>query len=146
MIFPSGSELAPIVCRYRLRSSRHRHTLGASSNPEGKIMAVGSKQRGMTLLGFLMILVVAGMFAFVFMRLFPVYTEYYSVVRDMKGLQAEPGVANLPPEKIRDLLFRRFNISYVDSVKPEHVKVTRQNGYNLTVKYEVRRPLAYNLD
>lgn len=109
-------------------------------------MAVGSKQRGMTLLGFLMILAIAGVFAFIFMRLFPVYTEYYSVVRDMKGLQAEPGVANMPPEKIRDLLFRRFNISYVDSVKPEHVFVSRKNGYNLTVKYEVRRPMVYNLD
>jgi hypothetical protein len=109
-------------------------------------MAGGTKQRGMTLLGFLMVLAVAGIFAFIFMRLFPVYTEYYSVVRDMKGLQAEPGVSTLPPQKIKDLLFRRFNISYVDSVKPENVKVTRQNGYNLSVKYEVRRPLVYNLD
>ena len=109
-------------------------------------MAGGSKQRGITLLGFLMILAIAGIFAFVFMRLFPVYTEYYSVVRDMKGLQAEPGVSTLPPQKIKDLLFRRFNISYVESVKPEHVTVTRKNGYNLTVKYEVRRPLVYNLD
>jgi hypothetical protein len=31
-------------------------------------------------------------------------------------------------------------------VKAEHVKLTRNNGYNLTVKYEVRKPLLYNLD
>lgn len=109
-------------------------------------MADRSKQRGITLLGFLMLVAVIGVFAFIGIRLFPVYTEYYSVVQDMKGVQAEPGVANWPPEQVRDRLFRRFYISYVDSVKPEHVKVTRQNGYQLSVKYEVRKPLAYNLD
>ena len=69
------------------------------------------KQQGLTLLGFVMVLAVVGVFAFV-------------------GLK----------------LFRRFYISYVESVKSEHVKVTRNNGYNLNVKYEVRRPLIYNLD
>lgn len=109
-------------------------------------MAGRMKQGGMTLLGFLTVLIVLGIFGFVGMRLFPVYTEYYSVVQDMKGVQMEPGVSTWPPEQVRDRLFRRFYISYVKSVKPEHVKVTRNNGYNLTVKYEVREPLAYNLD
>ena len=105
-----------------------------------------SKQRGLTLIGFVMILIVAGFFAFIIMRLFPVYTEYYSVVRDMEGLASEAGVATMTPDQVRERLFRRFYISYVQSVKKENVKVVRQNGYNLTVKYEVRKPLAYNLD
>lgn len=45
-------------------------------------------QRGITLLGFLMILMIVGFFAFLVMRLFPVYSEYYSVVSAMKGVQA----------------------------------------------------------
>ena len=61
-------------------------------------------------------------------------------------LAAEPGVKQLSPEQVRDRLFRRFDISYVDSVKPQNVKVTRQNGYQLNVAYEVRRNLMYNLD
>jgi hypothetical protein len=105
-----------------------------------------STQRGLTLLGFIMVLMVVGIFAFVGLKLFPVYAEYYSVVSDMKGIQSEPGVANMSPDIIRDRLFRRFNISYVSSVKSENVKVIRQNGYNLNVKYEVRKPLVYNLD
>jgi Tfp pilus assembly major pilin PilA len=105
-----------------------------------------SNQRGLTLLGFIMLLMVVGIFAFVGLKLFPVYSEYYSVVSDMKGIQSEPGVANMAPEIVKDKLFRRFYISYVTSVKNENVKVTRQNGYNLNVKYEVRKPLVYNLD
>ena len=58
----------------------------------------------------------------------------------------EPGVATWSPEKVKESLFKRFYISYVENVKAEHVKLTRNNGYNLTVKYEVRKPLLYNLD
>lgn len=105
-----------------------------------------SNQRGLTLISFLIVLIVGGFFAFLIMKLFPVYTEYYSVVSAMKSVQNEPGVAQKSPEVIRDMLRKRFNISYVDSVKREHIKITREGGYNLTIAYEVRRPLIYNLD
>lgn len=104
------------------------------------------KQSGLTLMSFLIVLVVVGFFIFIGMKLFPVYNEYWSVATDMKGLAAEPGVKQLSPEQVRDRLFRRFDISYVDSVKPQNVKITRQNGYQLNVAYEVRRNLMYNLD
>lgn len=109
-------------------------------------MSNKNTQRGITLLGFLMVLMVLGAVAFIFMKLFPVYSEYYSVVSDMKGLAAEPGIAQADPRLVRDKLFRRFYISYVDSVQQEHVKITRDKGYNVRVAYEVRKPLAYNLD
>jgi len=101
---------------------------------------------GMTLIGFVFVLIVAGFFAFLIMRLFPVYSEYYSVVSSMKGIQSEAGVATMSPAKIRDLLSRRFLVNYVTSVKPENIKIDRKNGYNLTIQYEVRKPLMYNLD
>lgn len=104
------------------------------------------RQRGLTLIGFVIVLALLGFFAYVGMKLFPVYGEYYSVVQAMKGVQSEPGVAQMSPAKIEDLLFRRFYISYVESVKAENVRVLRKDGLTLHVKYEVRRPLIYNLD
>lgn len=110
-------------------------------------MKLGTRQRGITLLGALVMLAILGFFAFLAMRLFPVYSEYHSVVSAMKGLQAEPGAGQMTPERIRDLLNRRLYISYVESVKPNHIKITRVGtGYNLNIKYEVRKPLAYNID
>ena len=104
-------------------------------------------QGGITLLGFLMVLLIVGIFAFLVMRLFPVYSEYYSVVSAMKGVQAEPGVSTWTVEKIKDSLDRKMYISYVTSVKPNNVRVIRQGGGNqLNVKYEVRGPLVYNLE
>lgn len=106
-----------------------------------------TRQRGITLIGFLMILILAGFFAFLGMRLVPTYVEYYSVTRDMAGLASEPGITTMGPEKIRDLLFRRFYVSYVESVKPQHIKLVQAgDGYDLRITYEVRKELIYNLD
>ena len=105
-----------------------------------------SRQQGITLIGFLIVLAVGGFFAYLAMRLVPVYSEYYSVVTALKGLQQEPGMANQSPEEIREALFKRFDIGYVESVKREHVKISKDRGVVVQVTYEVRRPLMYNID
>ena len=104
-------------------------------------------QGGMTLIGFIIVLGVVGLFAYVGMKLFPMYSEYYSVRSAMKGLANEPGVADMDPAKVQDLFFRRLYISYAENVKPANVKIARKDaGYLMTVDYEVRKPLIANLD
>ncbi|GAA3922186.1 DUF4845 domain-containing protein [Luteimonas lutimaris] len=107
-------------------------------------------QRGMTLLSFVIVLAVVGFFAYVGMKLFPMYSEYYSVKQALKGLQGEMGIANQDPARIKDLFFRRLYISYSDNVKPENVKLQRLQkgspGWEMTVNYEVRKSLVGNLD
>jgi hypothetical protein len=51
-------------------------------------------------------------------------------------------------EKIRDHLYRRFQISYVENIDlQKHVKMFKdQDGKVLKLQYEVRRPMMYNLD
>ena len=105
------------------------------------------KQGGLSLLGFLVVLAVVGFAAYVGMKLFPMYQEYYSVRSAMKGLANEPGVADMDPAKIQDLFFRRLYINYSENVKPQNVKFERTDGgWNMRVNYEVRRPLVGNLD
>ena len=104
-------------------------------------------QGGLTLIGFVIVLAVVGLFAYIGMKLFPMYSEFYSVKQALKGLSAEPGIANKDPAKVKDLLFRRLYVSYAENVKPNNVKVTRDGqGYVVTVQYEVRRELIGNLD
>jgi len=105
------------------------------------------KQSGMTLIGFLIVLAVVGFAAYIGMKLFPMYQEYYSVRAAMKGLAAEPGIGDMDPSKIQDLMSRRLSIDYVDSVKSRDFKIERmEGGWLLKVDYEVRRPLVGNLD
>lgn len=104
-------------------------------------------QSGMTLIGFVIVLAVVGLFAYIGMKLIPMYSEYYSVKSALKGLSAEPGIADQDPAKIQDLFFRRLYISYSDNVKPENVKIKRVDaGWQMDVNYEVRKPIISNLD
>lgn len=106
------------------------------------------KQSGITLIGFVVVLAVVGLFAYIGMQLFPMYSEFYSVKSALKGLHNEPGIANQDPAKIKDLFFRRLYISYSENVKPENVKLERdqQGGWLMNVDYEVRKPIIGNLD
>ena len=104
-------------------------------------------QGGMTLIGFVIVLGVIGFFAYIAMRLVPMYSEYYAVKQALKGLEAEPGIANRDPAKIQDLFFRRLYISYAENVKPANVEIERiEGGWEMHVVYEVRKPLVGNLD
>lgn len=105
------------------------------------------KQSGITLVGFIVVLAVVGVFIYMGMKVIPMYSEYYSVKQSMEGLSKQSGVAQMDPSKVKDLFFRRLYINYSENVKPAHVKLVRKDsGYLMTVKYEVRRPLIANLD
>jgi hypothetical protein len=110
-------------------------------------MTMKRKQSGMTLLSFVVVLGVVGFTAYVAMRLFPMYQEYYAVKSSMKGLANEQGVADMDPGRMKELFFRRLNMNYSNSIKPADVKIERmEGGWNMSVSYEVRRPLVGNLD
>jgi Tfp pilus assembly protein PilE len=106
------------------------------------------KQKGITLMSFLVVLVVVGFFALIAMKLFPMYSEYFNLKGVMNELGKTPNSASMTPAQIQSDLERRFNIAYVSSVKKEHVKIIRTSnkGSQLNIAYEVRTPLLANLD
>lgn len=104
-------------------------------------------QRGMTLIGFIVVLAVAGVFIYMGMKVVPMYSEYYAVKQALAGLAEEPEITQKDPATIKDLFFRRLYVSYAESVESRNVKISRDDaGYLVTVDYEVRRPLIANLD
>lgn len=111
-------------------------------------MMAANRQQGMTLLGFLIVLMIAGFFAFMVIRLFPVYSEYYSVTRALKAMQNEPGMGRATIPQIRASLDRKLYISYAKNFRGPDAKITRapNGGWNLRAFYEVRGDLVYNLD
>lgn len=111
-----------------------------------QIQAMG-KQRGITLLGFIMVLAVVGFFVFLGIRLLPVYIEYNSVVTDLRAACKEAGSTGTL-EQIRKKLDLRFDVSYVESVDlKRNVKLLKDgDNKSINIAYEVRKPLIYNLD
>ncbi len=106
-------------------------------------------QRGITLLGFVIVLAVVGFFAFLGMKIGPAYLEYMNVVTAMKGVAAEPGVGTWSPAQVKVALNSRMYINYVNEahVNMKHFEIKRAGGaQTLRVFYEVREDLIYNLD
>ena len=105
------------------------------------------KQKGMSLVGFLIVLAMVVFFAYLGMRVTPIYLEFYSVKNAMNGVANEPGSANFSPFDIKDKMLSRLYVSYTDgNVGVEDIKVVRNNGVFLQVNYEVRKPVMGNLD
>ncbi|BDU17225.1 DUF4845 domain-containing protein [Lysobacter auxotrophicus] len=104
-------------------------------------------QSGMTLIGFIIVLAVVGVFIYMGMKVIPMYSEYFAVKQALKQMSQEAGISQQDPKRIKDNFFARLYVSYADNVKPSDVKLARKEaGYVMTVDYEVRRPLIANFD
>jgi hypothetical protein len=104
-------------------------------------------QAGLTLLGFLLVLVVVLFFVYVGMRIAPLYLEYNALVSAMENLEETPGAAELSPISIKKRIENSLWVSYsTENIRREHMRITRSNGVKVRVAYEVRRPMIGNVD
>lgn len=112
-------------------------------------MLARNKSRGITLIGFVFLLLVIGFFAYLAMRLVPMYVEYMGVVKAMEQVRSEPGSQNRSAEQIRASLNSKFNLQYVDdkAIPPQAIQVIRQgNAQTLRIRYERRVSFVHNLE
>jgi hypothetical protein len=101
----------------------------------------------MTVIGFLIVLTVVLFFAYVGMRIVPVYLEYHALVNAMDQLQEDPSSAKMSAERIKRKITNSLWVSYsTENIKREHIRITRKDGLQVRVAYEVRRPLLGNID
>ena len=108
-----------------------------------------ARQNGMTLIGFGIVLVIAGFFAYAAMKLVPCYTEYFGVVKSMKSLQTLPGIETMSIEDIRRHLNVNFDLQYVDdsSIPEKNIQlVTKDGQHKLRIFYDKDLPFMYNVD
>ena len=108
-----------------------------------------SRQTGITLIGFAVLLCVLGFFAYAAMKLIPAYTEYFGVVKSMKLLQNEAGIENATIEVIRQKLNVQFDLQYVDEkdVPMNAISLNTTNGNRtLTIAWDKDIPFMYNVD
>ena len=88
------------------------------------------RQNGLTLIGFAIVLAVAGFFAYGAMKLIPVYTEYFGVVKSMNSLLTLNGIETMTIEDIRRHLNVNFDLQYVDdtSVPDKNIQLVTRDG------------------
>ena len=105
-----------------------------------------NRQKGMTAIGWLIVLALIGFFVLLALRMVPAYMEYYKVVSTLESLEEETGWTDVSPQAIRRLLERRFDISYVQSITPRQVSIKPVGAYyNVSAKYSAREHLVGNV-
>lgn len=108
-------------------------------------MLLQQRQKGMTFLGYVIVLGVIGFFAIMAMKLVPLYLEYQSVVKIMNGVAAE-STANASPASIRGTIQKRLDVNNIERVTAKDFVLKRErDGTTLSVDYEARTQFAGRL-
>ncbi len=112
-------------------------------------MQIQKRIRGITFIGFLIVLAVFGFFAYAAMKLVPIYIENDGVKKSQDAVAKEPGASSRTVEQIRGDLSMKFSIQYVDdtTIPPQAIQVIRQGGgATLRIAYQRRVNFAGNVD
>jgi hypothetical protein len=103
-------------------------------------------QHGMTFIGLLCILALAGVVVYAGIRLAPLYLNYMKIARTMESVASEVKGENPDPEAIRNLIDRHFNIEDPTGVTVKDFQITRdESGVQMHVAYDDSVPYVANV-
>ncbi len=104
------------------------------------------QQRGMTAIGWLIILAMVAFFVLIGLRLFPIYIEKFSVVSSIESLKNEAQVTRKTNSEIKSLILKRFQINDVKNATRKNITISKRGGVlTASVKYEVKTKLFGDL-
>jgi hypothetical protein len=105
------------------------------------------KQRGVTMIGWIFLLIPLGIVLYAGIRLTPEYLNYYKVVTAMKETANQmKGDDTISPAAVRSALQRRFETGYIETPSVNDMPVTKgENGWEIAADYERVVPLFANL-
>lgn len=105
------------------------------------------KQKGLTLISWVVVIVFLLFQGVIAMNVLPVYMTDSTVKKMMSGLPSDANTRGLSPSQLKNLVAKRLSINSVYTVKPEHISVKKGRGVHLVViEYEPRGKLIGNLD
>src|SRR5688500_17604193 len=105
------------------------------------------KQRGVTMIGWIFLLIPVAVVGYAALRVGPEYFNYYKLVTAMKEtakkLEADEA---LSPAKIKSALGKRFDTGYIDQPKVSDLVITKADGgWEIKAEYESSVPMFGNL-
>ena len=105
------------------------------------------KQKGLTLISWIILLVFLLFQAVIAMNVLPVYITDSSVKKMMNELPADAKMRGLTPVHLKNAVAKRLNINSIYTVKAEHIRIQSGRGEHVVIiEYEPRGKLIANLD
>jgi len=105
-----------------------------------------ARQQGATLLGYIILVLFVGVFAFGAIRLTPVYLNYMKIVGVVDGVADEFDGQNPTRSAIRSSVSRRFDVESVSIITYRDVIVTQvDGGFRVAAIYDHTSPFIGNI-
>jgi len=104
-------------------------------------------QKGMTAIGWMLVLGLIAFFTLITLRMVPLYLEFGKVASTLESLKEQPNITRQTKSEIVKLVSKRFQVNDVKNVDPKLIKVSKDRGVlKVTISYERRQHLAGNVD
>lgn len=104
------------------------------------------RQRGLSMIGFLLVAALVVMAAMVAMKLVPAYIEFFSVKKILVSMSQEADFRGKSNADIRNIFSRKTSADYVSVVKADDLMIDRSSGTPVvSVDYEFRTKLIGNV-
>jgi len=105
------------------------------------------KQRGLTMISWMVVLVFLLSQAVILMNVIPVYMTDSTVAKIIENLPNDDHAKRANHRELKILVLKRLNINSVYSIKPEYIKVKKGRNENIVlIEYEPRGTLLGSLD
>ncbi len=106
-------------------------------------------QGGRSLVGILFVIILAGVFVLLALRLVPLYIDYRTITSIAASVQEDTDYRNAPEEDVRDGLRAQMRINNLRGYDDEEIyAISRDDDDALVIEidYEERVPFLFNID
>ena len=106
-----------------------------------------ARQKGMTLTGWMGVVVMIILFTITGMKIVPIYLENLTIKDVVNQLKEEPLITKKSSVKVRNMIMRRLDINGVYDLTTNNVIVKKTPGVmNVNITYTVQKNMFGNLD
>lgn len=106
-----------------------------------------NKQKGLTGISIVVLLIFFAFFAVTLLKIMPIYFDSFKVGDVVSGLKQERGLGEKTNSQIIKMILKRLDVNMVSDVTKEDILIEKvKTEIFIDVEYEVRKPMFGNLD
>ena len=105
-----------------------------------------NRQKGMTMLSWLVVLGILVFFILIGIKMVPTYLENYSIKQVLANMENDRKVRTMSAGEMKKSFLKRLKINSVYEFDRNAIKIKKEKfGTRFSVDYEIRKPVAGNV-
>ncbi|MGD8408181.1 MAG: DUF4845 domain-containing protein [Thiohalophilus sp.] len=110
-------------------------------------MHAEKRQHGMSIPGWIIIIVFAGLLGLFGLKVVPVFINSMTITSILSGMEEDPELRAASPGMLQTTFVRRLNVNRITDVSVDDVYIEQQGKFSVVeVEYEVRKNFIANID